>query len=131
MVKKPFTTRLDESVLEMAQAIATAERRSITSVIELAVMDYAVKVEARRGALPVSGPEGGDWRLKLWRPDGARLPDRAFRTVDGMLAEARALTIEYPELKLVLGCPATASVDELEKARDSTFGCEPAGRGAP
>jgi hypothetical protein len=44
MVKKPFTTRLDEHVLALAQRIAEAERRSVTSVIEIAVLDYAAKV---------------------------------------------------------------------------------------
>jgi hypothetical protein len=44
MVKKPFTTRLDEHVLALAQRIAKAERRSVTSVIEIALLDYAAKV---------------------------------------------------------------------------------------
>ncbi len=41
MVKKPFTTRLDEHVMELAQRAAEAERRSVTSLIELAVIEYA------------------------------------------------------------------------------------------
>lgn len=46
MGKKPFTTRLDEDVLELAQRLAEAERRSVTSLIEVAIIEYA----ARRGA---------------------------------------------------------------------------------
>jgi predicted transcriptional regulator len=41
MVKKSFTTRLDEAVLELAQRVAQAERRSVTSVLEVAVIEYA------------------------------------------------------------------------------------------
>ncbi|MER9978153.1 hypothetical protein [Mesorhizobium sp. M0085] len=41
MTKKPFTTRLDPPVLALAQQLAEAERRSITSVIELALIEYA------------------------------------------------------------------------------------------
>ncbi len=41
MTKKPFTTRLDPAVLALAQQLAEAERRSITSVIELALIEYA------------------------------------------------------------------------------------------
>ena len=41
MVKKPFTTRIDDEVLELAQKVAESERRSITSVIELAIIAYA------------------------------------------------------------------------------------------
>jgi len=41
MAKKSFTTRLDESVLATAQRVAEAERRSVTSVIEIAVLKYA------------------------------------------------------------------------------------------
>jgi len=48
MSKKPFTTRLDEKVLAIAQRLADAERRSVTSLIEVAVLEYA----ARRGAPP-------------------------------------------------------------------------------
>ena len=39
--KKPFTTRLDPSVLAMAEQLAAVERRSVTSVIELALIEYA------------------------------------------------------------------------------------------
>jgi hypothetical protein len=45
MAKKPFTTRLDEHVLALAQRIAEAERRSVTSVIEVALLDYAAKLD--------------------------------------------------------------------------------------
>jgi hypothetical protein len=38
--KKPFTTRLDPSVLAMAEQLAVIERRSVTSVIELALIEY-------------------------------------------------------------------------------------------
>ncbi|MFK4822880.1 ribbon-helix-helix protein, CopG family [Ochrobactrum quorumnocens] len=41
MTKKPFTTRLDPEVLELAQQLAKSERRSITAIIELALMEYA------------------------------------------------------------------------------------------
>ncbi|MEF2548457.1 hypothetical protein VQ045_14945 [Aurantimonas sp. E1-2-R+4] len=41
MTKKPFTTRLDPSILALAQQLAETERRSITSVIELALIEYA------------------------------------------------------------------------------------------
>jgi len=45
MGKKPFTTRMDEEVLALAQRIAADERRSVTSLIEIAVLEYS----ARRG----------------------------------------------------------------------------------
>ena len=41
MGKKPFTTRLDEAVLELAQRVAEAERRSVTSIFEVALIEYA------------------------------------------------------------------------------------------
>ncbi|RWH58163.1 MAG: ribbon-helix-helix protein, CopG family [Mesorhizobium sp.] len=41
MPKKPFTTRLDPSVLALAEQLAAAERRSVTAVIELALIEYA------------------------------------------------------------------------------------------
>ncbi|MER8555033.1 hypothetical protein NKH37_23070 [Mesorhizobium sp. M1217] len=52
MTKKPFTTRLDPPVLVLAQQLAEAERRSVTSVIELALIEYA----ERRG-IKISGKE--------------------------------------------------------------------------
>jgi hypothetical protein len=52
MVKKPFTTRLDEHVLILAQRIAEAERRSVTSVIEVALLDYAAKLGIPREPPP-------------------------------------------------------------------------------
>jgi predicted transcriptional regulator len=51
MTKKPFTTRLDEEILELAQRLAEADRRSITTVIELALLEYA----ERRGIKPTPG----------------------------------------------------------------------------
>jgi hypothetical protein len=45
MSKKPFTTRLDPAVLELAQKLAEMDRRSITAVIEVALIEYA----GRRG----------------------------------------------------------------------------------
>ena len=45
MGKKPFTTRIDEEVLALAQRLADVERRSVTSLIEVAVLEYA----SRRG----------------------------------------------------------------------------------
>ncbi|MER8512945.1 hypothetical protein NKH47_08325 [Mesorhizobium sp. M1060] len=41
MTKKPFTTRLDPSVLALAEQLAVTERRSVTAVIELALIEYA------------------------------------------------------------------------------------------
>lgn len=43
MSKKPFTTRLDPELLELAKKIAKAERRSVTAIIELAIIEYAAK----------------------------------------------------------------------------------------
>jgi predicted transcriptional regulator len=53
MTKKPFTTRLDEQVLELAHRLAKADRRSVTTIIELAVLEYA----DRRGVKPASVAE--------------------------------------------------------------------------
>jgi predicted transcriptional regulator len=52
MGKKPFTTRLDGEVLDLAQRLAEAERRSVTSLIEMAILEYA----ERRGELPPKRP---------------------------------------------------------------------------
>jgi hypothetical protein len=41
MAKKPFTTRIDDAVLVLAQRVAEIERRSVTSVIEVALLEYA------------------------------------------------------------------------------------------
>ncbi|MDR7225237.1 ribbon-helix-helix protein, CopG family [Aminobacter aminovorans] len=41
MSKKPFTTRIDPAVLELAQKLAEMDRRSITAVIEVALIEYA------------------------------------------------------------------------------------------
>jgi hypothetical protein len=41
MTKKPFTTRFDPDVLALAQQLAKAQRRSITAIIELALIEYA------------------------------------------------------------------------------------------
>lgn len=41
MAKKPFTTRLDEDVIALAQKIAKIDRRSTTSVLEIALLEYA------------------------------------------------------------------------------------------
>lgn len=52
MTKKPFTTRLDPSVLALAQQLAKTERRSVTSVMELALIEYAerrgIKISAKK-----------------------------------------------------------------------------------
>ena len=48
MVKKAWSTRLDENVLVLAQRVAEAERRSVTAVFEVAVIEYA----ERRGIAP-------------------------------------------------------------------------------
>lgn len=53
MAKKPFATRLDEEVLALAQRVAEMERRSVTSVIEVAVIEYA----QRRGIIAAAKPE--------------------------------------------------------------------------
>jgi hypothetical protein len=46
MGKKPFTTRIDEDVLALAQQLADTERRSVTSLIEVAILDYAARRKA-------------------------------------------------------------------------------------
>lgn len=48
MAKRPFTTRIDEQVLALAQRIAEQDRRSVTAVIEIAVLEMA----KRRGLEP-------------------------------------------------------------------------------
>jgi hypothetical protein len=53
MSKKPFTTRIDEEVLAIAQRLADSERRSVTSLIEVAVLAYAT----RHGVLPSAQDE--------------------------------------------------------------------------
>ena len=52
MAKRPFTTRIDEAVLALAQRLAEVERRSVTSVIELSILEYA----ERRGIKPEESP---------------------------------------------------------------------------
>ncbi len=54
MGKRPFTTRIDEAVMELAQRMAKAERRSVTALIEIAVIEYA---ERRPESLSVSPSE--------------------------------------------------------------------------
>jgi predicted transcriptional regulator len=54
MVKRPFTTRMDDEILELAQRLAEAERRSVTSLIEVAILEYA----ERRGEAPPKIPSG-------------------------------------------------------------------------
>ncbi len=56
MAKKAFTTRLDEDVLALAQRLAEAERRSVTSVIEIAVIEYA----RTKGLTPSAEPPKGN-----------------------------------------------------------------------
>ena len=53
MTKKPWSTRLDEDVLALAQRVAEAERRSVTAVFEVAVIEYA----ERRGIKLAGGGE--------------------------------------------------------------------------
>lgn len=50
MAKKPFNTRFDEEVIALAQRLAQMERRSMTAIIELAVLEYA----ERRGVTTTS-----------------------------------------------------------------------------
>ena len=38
--KRPFTSRLDEEVLAVATRLAERERRSVTAILELAVIEY-------------------------------------------------------------------------------------------
>lgn len=45
MAKQRFTTRFDEEVLALAERLATSERRSVTSVFEVALLDYAKRDE--------------------------------------------------------------------------------------
>jgi predicted transcriptional regulator len=54
MVKKPFTTRIDDKVLELAQQLADVERRSVTSLIEVAILEYS-----ERHPLPALRGPGG------------------------------------------------------------------------
>lgn len=49
MAKKPFTTRMDEEVLAVAQRLAVTERRSVTALIEVAVLEYAKRHDAEPG----------------------------------------------------------------------------------
>ncbi|SFL00079.1 hypothetical protein SAMN04488498_12225 [Mesorhizobium albiziae] len=49
MTKKPFTTRLDPAILALAQKLAEVDRRSMTAVIEVALIEYA----ERRGLKPI------------------------------------------------------------------------------
>jgi hypothetical protein len=39
--KKPFTTRLDPAILELAERLAELDRRSVTAVIEVALIEFA------------------------------------------------------------------------------------------
>lgn len=41
MTKKPFTTRLDPVILALAEKLAEIDRRSVTAVIEVALIEYA------------------------------------------------------------------------------------------
>jgi hypothetical protein len=43
MAKQAFTTRLDPQVLSLAQKVAEANRRSVTSVIEIAIIRDALR----------------------------------------------------------------------------------------
>jgi hypothetical protein len=56
MSKKPFTTRIDEDVLSLAQRLADDERRSVTSLIEVAVLEYAANRRVR-ALLPEKEPQ--------------------------------------------------------------------------
>ena len=58
MAKKSFTTRLDEDVLALAQRLAEEERRSVTAILELAVIEYGAKRSKASDAVPRQiGPE--------------------------------------------------------------------------
>jgi hypothetical protein len=54
MGKKPFTTRIDDKVLEVAQRLADAERRSVTSLIEVAVLEYDKRGVVQAEAHPMA-----------------------------------------------------------------------------
>lgn len=43
MVKQSFTTRIDPAIRALAERVAVAERRSLTSIIELSILEYAAK----------------------------------------------------------------------------------------
>ena len=58
MAKKSFTTRFDVAVLALAEQVAAAERRSITSVFEMALLDYA----GRKGIAPLTPTEAEEVR---------------------------------------------------------------------
>lgn len=51
MAKKSFSTRFDGDVLDVAQRLAEMERRSLTALIEIAVLDYGERrgVKVKRG----------------------------------------------------------------------------------
>ena len=48
MAKSGFTMRFDDDVRAVAEAVAEAERRTLTNLIEVALMEYAT----RRGFRP-------------------------------------------------------------------------------
>ena len=41
MSKPNFTMRLDPEIREIVERVATAERRSLTNTIEIAILEYA------------------------------------------------------------------------------------------
>jgi hypothetical protein len=43
MTKAPFTTRIDEDIRALAEKVAESERRSLTSLIEVALLEYCKK----------------------------------------------------------------------------------------
>jgi hypothetical protein len=57
MTKQPFTTRIDADVLALARQLADAERRSITALIEVALLEYA---ERRGISVPEKSQEVAD-----------------------------------------------------------------------
>jgi len=95
MSKKPFTTRIDEEVLAVAQRLAVTERRSVTSLIEVAVLEYAarhgvppplqdktlVQVVSPQHGRVTEDPSIGPPRAK--RPRGATPPTASGRAARG------------------------------------------------
>jgi hypothetical protein len=89
MPKKAFTTRIDGDVLALAQQLAEIERRSVTSILEVAVIDYG--------------------RSKGLRPSPSLSPSNA-RAADPRYPERRSIG---PESE-VRGGPEAAEQPEVQ-----------------
>ena len=65
MGKQPFSTRISQEALAIARRIGKAERRSVTSALECAVIEYA----ERRGILSAEEMDDDDVRAIASRDD--------------------------------------------------------------